>query len=689
MKTVLLLDDDKDLRTLLSPALLAKGLEVIEAAQGREADDILDKRPVDVIVVDGLLPDGPGVEFIERLRRRDRDTRVVFLSAFFRDLKTFKRQTSDLDVSLVLYKPVEPERIAAKIFELAEPPLPEIRTTAPPETTAPPLVLPAMAELRLEFAKKLPAKLDELDGALQAARGDLGRLGDARTLAHRLRGTAGSYGYPAVGDAVGLIEDRVSGALPTVSKNRLFWEEIEGAVQAARRAAARAPEQASSVEVSGALSKALLVVDDDPGFLQMVTALARKALIEVLSAQSADEALELARAQLLIGAILDVHIHGDESFLLARRIRDTEGNGEIPIAFVSADGRIETRVAAVEAGGTRFFDKPISEESFGELVQHFLHLSWSRQGSVLIVDDDQDVVAQYAGRLRLAGYVVDELTTADALVDRLEVAHPDVLLLDVNLPRVSGIDICRALRMSERWEFLPILIFTARLDMETRLRAFRAGASDVVGKPILPEELLARVGAQEERVRLLRDRADKDPLSGLMLRRAFTEAFQRALAACVRERRPLSLVLFDLDHFKLVNDTYGHLAGDRVIAGFGALLRRRFRVEDLRVRWGGEEFILVFPGQGVDLATQSASRLLREFGDLRFSGDEQQTFGATFTAGVSSYPDDGTSLSSLIRRADELMYAGKVAGRSVVQAGTQPLRGGLGTDGATARQEPR
>ncbi len=125
----------------------------------------------------------------------------------------------------------------------------------------------------------------------------------------------------------------------------------------------------------------------------------------------------------------------------------------------------------------------------------------------------------------------------------------------------------------------------------------------------------------------------------------------------------MSLVLLDIDHFKRVNDTHGHLAGDEVIVRLGELLRRRFRTEDLRGRWGGEEFVLAFPGQEASFAIQAAEHLLADFRALRFAADDGTSFSASFTAGVAAYPGDGASMSAVMRRADELLYVGKRTGR--------------------------
>jgi diguanylate cyclase (GGDEF)-like protein len=124
--------------------------------------------------------------------------------------------------------------------------------------------------------------------------------------------------------------------------------------------------------------------------------------------------------------------------------------------------------------------------------------------------------------------------------------------------------------------------------------------------------------------------------------------------------------LLDLDRFKSVNDTYGHVLGDQVLLQIGRLLRQRFRPYDLRCRWGGEEFVLLFPGERVSTARELATRLLAEVRAVEFESDDGRRFTVTFTAGVAGVPSDGTSLQELLATADERLYAGKAAGRARV-----------------------
>jgi DNA-binding response OmpR family regulator len=236
MKKILLLDDDRDLRALLGASLTALGLEVLEARRAGDAERLLQQGPVDVAVVDGLLPDGPGLEFVERLRGRDRKVRVVFFSAYYRDLHTFTHLTQQLDVSIVAYKPVEPEGFAAKIAELAG-----TQASATRGPTWDPHLSTALAELYRQFAQQLPAKIAAVEEEVAAARTDPRRMPRARDLAHALRGSAGAYGFPVVSASMGMVEYLLAEASAQREAWRpYFWEDIRTSLREARSAAARA-----------------------------------------------------------------------------------------------------------------------------------------------------------------------------------------------------------------------------------------------------------------------------------------------------------------------------------------------------------------------------------------------------------------------------------------------------------------
>lgn len=659
---VLLVDGDSDFRMPVTAGLRAAHYEVVEAGTVAAAGSVGLDAKIDLIVVASELPDGPGAELIEKVRASNGTVPIILTAASLSDRQRLDRLAKEFDVCEILEKPIDTGDFVILVGQLLEQP------TAPFAASDSSNMAAEFAALRSEFTANLSGRLQELEAAAGLAKCDREGIVVARGLAHKLRGSSGSYGHADVGEAAGRVEDLLieAQANPAVVGPGL-WERIDKAIRDARMCLDRGPEvDQSGVEATATPHKVILVVDDDSDFLQFARTVGKKLMLNVVTAHSPSEAVQQACSMPLLGAVLDVHLGNQTSFSLAREIRDTAANAEIPIAFASVDNSIETRVAAIEAGGTRFFEKPMSAENFAELAQYFMTLSESNKGRVLIVDDDPDILEHYSIQLRGAGIGVETLGSADGITEKLDQIAPDVLLLDINLPGISGLDVCRALRMSERFEAIPILIITAQTDDHTRLSAFRAGACDVVTKPVIPEEFMARVGVQLERVRFQRDRADKDPLSGLLTRRALITNSDRAQAAAIRAKNPLSVVLMDLDRFKSINDTFGHLVGDQVIAGLGDLLRRRFRVEDIRGRWGGEEFLVVFPGQDGAFAERAARTFLREFSELCFECEDGRNVSATFTAGVAAHPEDGSSITALVRRADDRLYAGKQQGRNQI-----------------------
>lgn len=671
MVQVLLIFGDKDLRLLMESALRVHHLSALQASTGQEAEQTIQSHRVDLMVVDDTLPDENGISFISRMRKGRYQKRIVYFSTAACGPEDHARLEGDLGVALILYRPITPMQFARRISDLLESSSDGSRVSTPTRHPSQELL-----QIEQNFVSRFPKRLEELERELARAHAEPTLLPQVRQATHRLRGTAAPYGYHDVSDLLGSIEDLLDPLLEGAARRPAFlWERINRTLRDAVRCAKRGPDSAPSVSERFPTTHrpTLLVVDKDIEFLRLIRRLSSRHSIHTVTAQSVIEAMDIVETTPLSGVIFDVGFGGVSAAKAIEKLRSTPGNRGLPIVFTSTEGSLNTRLVAVAAGGTRFLNKPVSEHSFSELLQQLPHVE-RRALRIVVLDDDPIVVEKYSSDLQEAGYFVRALDSPDLLIDALEDVRPDALLLDVNLGALSGIDVCRALRSSEHWQFLPILMFSGDTGPEMRVRAYQAGATDFLAKPLSIDELMTRVRSQADRVRLMRERSDRDHLSGLMLRRVFVDALQRSLAACVRENKPLALVLFDLDHFKQINDVHGHLVGDRVIATFGELLRKRFRTEDLRGRWGGEEFVLAFPGEASDFAYGATQRLLKEFSGTRFEAEDGQSFAVTFTAGVVSFPDDGESLDVLLKRADDLLYEGKALGRARVCVGAPSVK---------------
>jgi diguanylate cyclase (GGDEF)-like protein len=412
----------------------------------------------------------------------------------------------------------------------------------------------------------------------------------------------------------------------------------------------------------------VLVVDPDATARAQVVGLGRERLLSVVAVATPAEARAEAAHLPFDAAFVDASI-GADALSLARDLRGARDQERLPLAVLSDKNDVDRRLAAAHAGASLFLPKPVDPYAFGAAVDQMLALSQKGKMRVLVIDDDPEFVRCVTEVLEREGILVRSAADATRLVELLDELRPDLMLLDAMLPHVSGWDAIRIVRTAPEHCDMPILFLTGRADLPSRVAAFEAGADDYLCKPLVAEELLARVRVRLDRRRLVRERTERDPLTHCLSRRPLLDGLASRLSEARRHSRPLAAALLDVDRFKRVNDSYGHLVGDRVLMALGRLLNARFRLEDLRGRWGGEEFVLVFPGETAHTAAAVLRRVLDEFRLLPFRSERGERFFVTFSAGVASFPDDGATVDALIRAADARLYGAKKAGRGNVLTG--------------------
>ncbi len=248
-----------------------------------------------------------------------------------------------------------------------------------------------------------------------------------------------------------------------------------------------------------------------------------------------------------------------------------------------------------------------------------------------------------------------------------ETSSPDVILLDIEMPGMDGFQVCRQLKESDATRNILILFLTSHKQRRNIVKAFDYGASDYVTKPFFPEELQARVRSAMREKRAsdaLRKQAMFDPLTNLANRRAFDEGLNASIADYTRNGHEFSLLLLDLDHFKAVNDTYGHGVGDEVLTQVGAAIREMSRPYDVAGRYGGEEFGLILnqtePSKGWDVG----QRVLEAIRQLSIFADGQQ-LRITASAGLASTLERRTEIDAkqIFQQADAALYEAKGQGR--------------------------
>lgn len=218
--------------------------------------------------------------------------------------------------------------------------------------------------------------------------------------------------------------------------------------------------------------------------------------------------------------------------------------------------------------------------------------------TALLIDDSPDVHRLLCARLRNEGMDLLSATTGEEGLAQAQSSRPSVILLDIDMPGIDGFEVLRSLKDSDRTLHIPVIMLSGLHNPQDKVTAFDLGAVDFVTKPFDVTELRVRVRSAlriAQLLMMLSQRAQVDGLTGLYNRAHFDKRWPEEVAGCTRHNRPLSLAMFDLDHFKSINDTYGHPAGDAAIQGLAKLLQRECRQSDIACRYGGEEFALIMP----------------------------------------------------------------------------------------------
>lgn len=424
------------------------------------------------------------------------------------------------------------------------------------------------------------------------------------------------------------------------------------------------------------LSASLLIVDDDLLLSKQIATEATNWGFQAEIAVNFQKAQELLHFQSYDVMLLDLNFpdftENGLNFLAMVRSQYPK----IPVLMLTAEDSFAQRVEAARLGIKWFLQKPIVPSEVLTTITQVIEQTNQSTAQLLIVDDDLVVLDFLRILLEPSGYQLTLLDQPDKFWETLEQTVPDLLILDIEFSVVShqnsekgkiscwsGFDLCQVVRSDARWNRLPILFLSAHTDMETIQRSFSVGADDFLSKPIVPTELLTRVKTRLEQ-RQLWKLTEIDALTGVSLRRKALQDLTRLLQLAQRQQQTFSLAVLDLDHFKSVNDQYGHEMGDRVLNYFGKLLNQSFRQEDVIGRWGGEEFVVGMYGTSKEEGMRRLAQVLQQFSQHSFTTLDGTRFNITFSGGIAQTPDDGKDLQTLYQQADTALYQAKALGRN-------------------------
>jgi diguanylate cyclase (GGDEF)-like protein len=533
-----------------------------------------------------------------------------------------------------------------------------------------------MQALRESYAAQLPDKIrqiDELWSGLQS-QWDNEAFRTLHRQVHGLTGSGATFGFSMLSEAARTLEILLKeliaeGEAPLSSDRR---DEVTLYLNALKESSLKSDQQkpASNATVPttsrcDTANRVIFLVDDDVQFAESLSLQIGYFgyAIRVFStlAEAYRTIIQSPPAMLLLD--IDFPEDSDGGFTLLEQL-DRELGFVLPAFFISAHDGLEYRLKAVRAGGRAYFTKPLDVARLIDRLEEQIACRREEPYRVLIVDDSASLAGYYATILKGADMTTETVSDPLQVMEPLLEFVPDLVLMDVYMPQCSGLELAAVIRQQERFVGIPIVFLSAETDIDKQLAAMNLGGDDFLTKPIQPEHLVASVTARVQRARVLRSFMVRDSLTGLLNHTTLKAQLDMQMARVRRQGGKLSFAMLDIDHFKSVNDTYGHPTGDRVIRSLSRLLQQRLRTSDVVGRYGGEEFAVIFNDTGGAEALKVLDGIREDFGHIRHL-HEKGEFSVTISAGVAEFPgfDDPATINEA---ADQALYKAKHGGRNRV-----------------------
>lgn len=499
------------------------------------------------------------------------------------------------------------------------------------------------------------ATLEQATIAALEGRLDLELRRKAEREAHKVSTSVGNFGFPEAARLAKEIEHALAGNTPVLPSRAV---QLSERISDLHRELARTPGTRAD-----AARPLLLVVASDARFAARLGAEARSRgarMAVVPDAGAAREAVEQERPAALV-VDLSSPDQAEEAYPFLEEL--SARTPRTPVVVVGKRSSLADRVRVSRLCGGAVIQRPASAARVMEAALRAARQSDAPEFRVLAVDDDPATLEQLRTLLEPHRIRVSGLGNPLRFWDVLERSNPDLLVLDLDMPYLSGIELCRVIRSDARWRSLPVVFLTPQAEPETIFRVFAAGADDFVSKPIAGPELVARLGSRLRRAHAYSsDLGETDGLTGLAPRQRAREALIQMIRLAGRHGEPLCLALLDVDELHQINRAHGHEAGDEVLRHVGELLLSNLRGEDVIARWSGDEFLVGMYGTSAEDGRRKVEKLLEALRGHTFLGPRSR-FTATLSAGVAEFPGDGADLSSLCQVADLALNQAKTSRR--------------------------
>lgn len=449
----------------------------------------------------------------------------------------------------------------------------------------------------------------------------------------------------------------------------------------------------------------ILVVDDVPANVKLLEAKLTNEYYDVVTASDGFQALEVAKAKKPDLILLDVMMPQMDGFECCQRLKSDPETSHIPVVMVTALSEKEDRLRGLNAGADDFLTKPINDVALFARVKSLVRIKMlldelrlrdktSMQmgvvedgktafvadvsgARVFVIDDDAVQAKKIVAGLE-AEYKVESTIQPDTCQNVAAGGDFDLFIISGTMMDTDGLRLASQLKSHEETRHTPIIMLADEDDQRMILKSLEMGINDFLVVPVDTNEMQARVRTQIRRKRYqdaLKSNyrqsvsmAITDGLTGLYNRHYLNTHLDNMVRDALLNNRPLSLMMMDMDHFKHVNDNYGHDVGDQVLKQLSIIITNSIRSSDLAARFGGEEFVVLMPGTKIENARDVANRMRQRIQDTPFAvTHEVGQLSKTVSVGMSHINHMGDSAESLLKRADEALYRAKNGGRNLVE----------------------
>ncbi len=442
------------------------------------------------------------------------------------------------------------------------------------------------------------------------------------------------------------------------------------------------------------MSARILVVDDLAPNRNLLEVKLSAEYYDVLTASNGYDALKITETEKLDLILMDAMMPGLNGFETCKLLKSNPNTWHIPVVMVTALEETKDRIRGLEAGADDFATKPIDDFNLMARVRSLLRLKMvtdqllihSQQSvaearplfdnikcenaHIVLVEDEETRARKITGPLEMRHKVTIEADPAKVL--KKLASGADLIIVSLVSKNFDGLKLCAALRSREQTRDIPLLVIGDQEDETRMVRAYDLGVNDTLMRPIESQELLARTSTQIRRkfyADNLRENFNQnlemvvtDPLTGLGNRRYFDRSIEPMFKALEDHNEPFSIMVFDIDHFKRVNDILGHDMGDQILREVAARLATNMRAQDIVSRYGGEEFMVAMPGTKQSEALKAADRMRALIGGTPIYLDGQ-ALHVTTSVGVAEILKD-EKLRDVFKRADAALYKAKLEGRN-------------------------